>query len=76
MFDPEACWITVERNGTLLVANLGAEPARVSLPGGAGSWRLEASSNEAVADRDGDAEGIELPGMSTAFLLERSAAST
>lgn len=62
--DLEARWLVVERPGSRLVANLGAEPVSVDLPDG--PWRLELASGEGL---DAASDRVWLPAMSVALLL-------
>ena len=70
-FDSAKGWLRVQRNGTLLVANLAAQPARVSLPGGGARWCLEVASSEQIIEPADAQEAILLPAMSAALLIER-----
>jgi maltooligosyltrehalose trehalohydrolase len=68
--DADAGWITVRRNGTLLLANLGAGVATLALPHDTERWRIEVASSELVAlGRDDDAT-IDVPPVSVVLLLE------
>lgn len=71
-FDVGARWLMVERSGTLLAANLGAEDASLTLPGGERRWRLETASREEIAEPSANDGRLTLPPMSVALLLERS----
>ena len=70
--DPAAGWLTVERSGTLLVANLGDDAASVNLPGGDQRWRLELASHENIVGPSPTEGRVVLPPMTVAMLLERS----
>ena len=74
-FDANAGWISVKRNGTLLIANIGSAPAHVPLPAGPELWRIEVASYAEITLETGDEEGIWLPAMSVALLLEQQSAA-
>jgi maltooligosyltrehalose trehalohydrolase len=72
--DVAAGWLTVERAGTLLAANVGGSEVSIELPGGTDRWRLEVASREDVADPRTTGGRLVLPAMTAALLLEASGA--
>ena len=71
--DPERGWLSLDRGGVTVMANLGHDAVTIPFPDDRDhtSWRVAAGSNERIAAAAG---GLKMPAMSVAIVLAESVA--